>query len=304
MRPLPILAPWAVALVLLAGAAPAPPAKPAKPAPVTAESIMREVEARFRAVPRVVQLDVETHRPYRENVRDMLEGEPVRLWGVFDGGAESTAVVYVFTAPQRMQGTGLLIRDPWDAKAADFLGYHMRSFRRFQEIPRSSLKLLVAGTCLTYEEARGFLSTDKYDFAFADPRRPPGRQVVILAKPKDAALEKDLGFRSLRVTVDRDRLLLLRIETTGLNGQPSKTFEVGDPVRVGDLWLAGSARVHDLQSSVESVLRHKYFPLPARPPAALFDTQTDEPPLLDRFLAAVKGLGIEVELEPKGAGSR
>jgi hypothetical protein len=297
MRLLPILGAGAMALVFLAGAAPVPPAKPS---PVTALSIMREVEARFRAVPRVIQLDVETHRPRRENVRDMLEGEPVRLWGVFDGEAESTSVVYVFTAPRRLQGTGLLIRDPWDAKAADYMGYHMRSFRRFQDIPRTSLKLLVAGTCLTYEEARGFLSTDKYDFAFADPSRPPGRQVVILAKPKDPSLEKDLGFRSLRVSVDRDRLLLLRIETTGLNGQPSKTYEAGDPVRVGDLWLAGSARVHDLESSVVSVLRQRYFPLSARPPAALFDAVVDEPPLLDRFLAAVKALGIEVELEPKG----
>lgn len=255
---------------------------------------MREVEARFRAVPRVVRLDVETRRPRRENVVVILDGEPVRLWGVFSGSRESTSVLYVFTAPPRMQGTGLLIRDPWDARAADFLGYRMRTFRRFQEIPRSSLKLLVPGTCVTYEEARGFLSTDKYRFELASGA-PSGSEVVILARPRDPALQQDLGFHSLRVTVDRSRHLVLRTETLGATGQRIKTYEAGDPVQVGGLWLPGSGRVHDLQSSVESTLRWRYFPLSAPPPAALFDPAVEEPPLLDRFTAAVRSLGIEVE---------
>ena len=254
---------------------------------------MREVEARFRAVPRVVRLDVETRRPRRENVVVILDGEPVRLWGVFGGGRESTSVLYVFTAPPRMQGTGLLLRDPWDAKAADFLGYHMRTFRRFQEIPRSSLKLLVPGTCVTYEEARGFLSTDKYRFELAGPASGP--EVVVLAHPRDAALQQDLGFHSLRVTVDRARHLVLRTETFGAGGQKIKTYEAADPVQVNGLWLPGSGRVHDLQGSVESVLRWRYFPLSTPPPAALFDPLVEEPPLLDRFTAAVKDLGIQMQ---------
>ena len=279
---------WVAAAGLLA-AKPAPPRSGSE-----GEDLMREVEARFRAVPRVVRLDVETRRPRRENVVGFLDGEPVRLWGAFGGGRESTSVLYVFTAPQRMRGTGLLIRDPWDPGAADFLGYHMRTFRRFQEIPRSSLKLLVPGTCVTYEEARGFLSTDKYRFELAGGA-PPGGEVVILARPRDPALQQDLGFHSLRVTVDRARHLVLRIETFGASGQRIKTYEAGDPVQVGGLWLPGSGRVRDLQGSVESTLRWQYFPLSAPPPAALFDPMVEEPPLLDRFAAAVKSLGIEME---------
>ncbi len=255
---------------------------------------MRDVEARFRAVPRVMRLNVETRRPRRENVVGFLDGEPVRLWGVFSGGRESTSVLYVFTAPSRMGGTGLLIRDPWDPGAADFLGYHMRTFRRFQEIARSSLKLLVPGTCVTYEEARGFLSTDKYRFELAGGA-PSGREVVILARPRDPALQQDLGFHFLRVTVDRARHLVLRTETFGASGQRIKTYEAGDPVQVGGLWLPGSGRVRDLQGSVESILHWRYFPLSAPPPAALFDPVVEEPPLLDRFTAAVKSLGIEME---------
>ena len=67
-------------------------------------------------------------------------------------------------------------------------------------------------------------------------------------------------------------------------------------MQVGGLWLPGSGRVRDPQGSVESILRWRYFPLSAPPPAALFDPVVEEPPLLDRFTAAVKSLGIETEL--------
>ena len=259
-----------------------------------ATAIMREVELRFRSQPRVIRLDVHTRRAPREDVVVLFDGEPIRIWGIQSGGGETTSVLYIFSAPRRMQGTGLLIRDPWHAQTPDFLGYRMRTFRRFQELPRSSLKLLVPGTCLTYEEARGFLSTEKYTFEPAGGRMPSGPEVVLLARPRDASLQQDLGIRSLRVTVDRKRYLVLRVETTGASGELTKVYEASNPVRVGEGWLPGSARVRDLQGAVVSELQWEYFPLPRLPDASLFDPLAEHPSLLDRFRAAASDFGIDI----------
>ena len=149
----------------------------------TAGALMTRLEGLFRATPRILRLDVVTtrSRPRTPGAREEL-----RVWGFLSGEPRTTSLLLVFTAPERMHGTGLMIRDPWGAGAADAMWYHMRTFRRFKEIPSSSLKLLVPGTCLTYEDARGFLSTDKYEFTFTEPS-PGAAEARILARPKSAA---------------------------------------------------------------------------------------------------------------------
>lgn len=281
---------------LLGGIASASPAVSPAPAP-TADAVMREVEKRFRSVPRVIQLDIETKRPRREGVIEILAGEPVRLWGAFNGNPDRTDVLFVFTAPQRMQGTGLMIQDPWAPGSPDNMWYHMRTFRRFLEIPRTSLKVVVPGTCLTYEDARGFLSSDKYAFRFAAaPSKNP--EWVIEARPRSPDLGQDLGASTLKVHVDRERHFVRKIDYFGLSGQLVKTYEVESPLRFGDLWLPGKARMKDLQSSIESVLSHQYWILKNRIPDSLFDVAVDDGPLLDRLKVFSARQGVKMELEP------
>ncbi|HSS75981.1 MAG TPA: outer membrane lipoprotein-sorting protein [Thermoanaerobaculia bacterium] len=261
----------------------------------TADAVMREVEARLRSAPRFVQLDIKTKRPRVEGVVELLAGEPIRLWGAINGDPQQTRILFVFTAPERMQGTGLLIVDPWSPQAPDTLWYHMRTFRRFLEIQQTSLKLLVPGTCLTYEDARGFLSSDKYSFRFLTAPVPTAREWQIEARPRSPELERDLGVSSLKVHVDRARFLVQRIDYIGLNGLPVKTYELEAPVRFGDRWLPGTARVNDLQSSIESVLHQQYWRVKERLPDTLFDVSVEDDSLFERMRSAGAKFGVRIE---------
>ena len=72
------------------------------------------------------------------------------------------------------RGTGLVLEDQAGELTRDEMAFHMKTWDHFKGIPRTSLRLLVPGTCLTYEDARGFLSPDHYAFAW-EPGAPEGR---------------------------------------------------------------------------------------------------------------------------------
>lgn len=286
----------AAATALLAlGAARWVPCAAATPA-ATAGALLHEIEMRFRGTPRIVQLDIETERPHREGVEEVLAGEPIRLIGAVNGDAQQTAILFVFTRPKRTRGTGLLIKDP-AGSAPDSMWYHMRTFRRFLEIPQTSLKLLVPGTCLTYEDARGFLSADLYTFRDLTPPAGAARQPnqrLIEARPKTPALERDLGFNALRLTVDRQRLVLLHIDYLGAGGQLLKTYEMETAAQFGSIWLPSKARVNDLQGAITSVFTQRYWPLKQRLPDSLFEVEVEKETLLERFQAALGRVGVDV----------
>jgi hypothetical protein len=262
---------------------------------------MREIEQSYRSRPRAVRMDVATTRVQSERVGGLPPHEELRLWGVVNGDPERTAVLYAFFTPRRYRGTGLLIEDVPGSLDGDTMWYHMRTFRRFQHIPQTSLRLLVAGTCMTYEDARGFLATDRYEFHFAEPASPrePRDPIVILARPLTPELESDTGYKSAEIHVDAGKRFVTEIRFTGLNGRPFKIYTAGEPVRLGDSWLPGVARIEDLQSSVVSDMKYTYWLLETRPPAALYDTTVEDLSLLERLTDALTQEGIEAE-SPSG----
>lgn len=310
MRPTSRLSAVVQAAVLAGLAAwAAPSAEGSGAAPSSAAELMRRVEAAFRGTARVALLTISTTRNQKEEIVGMPRYEVVRLWGVLNGDRRQTAVLFVFTAPKRMRGTGLLIRDPWDARADDAMWYHMRTFNQFKTIPSSSLKLVVPGTCLTYEDARGFLSDDKYEFQWLEPATGARALAVVAARPLTAAIEKDVGYSALRVTVDTTKNLVQRIDYTGPNQRTVKTYVAGEALKLGDLWLAKSARVEDLQGSVVSEIAYDYWQL-AQPPAEdLYRLEVDAQPLLDRTLEALRQAGIsaadeQVAVDSQSRGGR
>lgn len=286
--------------------APAPPAPvpavqptvtPAPPPPITeepappersAEEVMRDIERGYRATPRAVRMDILTTRVQTERVGGMPPREELLLWGIANGDPEKTAFLYAFFQPRRFRGTGLLIEDAADSREGDTLWYHMRTYRRFQHVPQTSLRLLVAGTCMTYEDARGFTATDRYEFRFTAPN-------VILARPLTPELESGTGYKSIEIHVDPEKSFVREIRFTGLNDRPFKVYTAGEPVRLGDAWLPGTARIEDLQSAVVSTIRYRYWPLKTAPPAALYDTEVEDRSLLERLAEALAVEGIEAE---------
>jgi hypothetical protein len=280
-----------------AAARPAVPGEPVRDDEVT--RLMRRVEERFRAGWRGVRLRIRTARDDDEPV--VGRPDAVEIWGVQAGDHERTEMLFVFTRPRWMRGTGLMLVDPWGAALEDDeIWYHMPSFNRFKSVSQSSLKVLVAGTCLTYEDAHGFLSTDKYDFAWARADMETSGEKLVLARPKTSELAENLGYLGLAVTVDTRLVMVRRIEYTGLSGELVKTYETDRPVQIGEAWLPGSARAQDLRSLVVSEVDFAYWPLAEPPPSTLYDQEVDRP-LIDRFFAHLASQGIAPELEEEGS---
>ena len=290
--------PAALALTLFAAlGAPAPATEvPAAGGQGGAAALMRAVEERFRALPRALRLEVVTTRPREQAGAGLPEREEVGLWGLVGDRGGETSLLFVFTGPRRMRGTGLLLVDRPGGE--DALWYHMKTFDRFKRIPRSSLKLRVPGTCLTYEDAHGFFAADRYRFSpVAVPAE--GGDAVIDARPRTPELADDLGFASARVTVDRDRLLVTGVDYRRADGRTLRTYRAGAALRLGgapaaagELWLARRARVVDVDSGVVSALEYFVWPLPEAPEPALFATRVEEEPLLDRMVDALAAWGI------------
>lgn len=272
-----------------------PPAPEPTPAEVveerpSPESILAGIERSYRSLPRAVRMDVTTTRVQTEPIAGLPPHEELLLWGVVNGDPDKTAVLYGFYEPPRYRGTGLLIEDERSSVDGDAMWYHMRTFRRFQNIPSTSLRLLVAGTCMTYEDARGFLATDRYQFRSTDDPD------VILARPLTPELESDTGYSKAEVRVDPEKRYVTEIRFTDLGGRPWKVYTAGEPVRLGDSWFPGVARIEDLQGAVVSTVKYRYVPLETSPPPALYDTDVDDQLLLDRLTDALAGLGIESRL--------
>ena len=285
--PSPAPPPVAVATPIPEVPTPAPVPTPEPPPP--ADSILADVERSYRSIPRAVRMDVATTRVQTEPIAGLPPHEELLLWGVVNGDPEKTSVLYGFYEPSRYRGTGLLIEDERKSVDGDTMWYHMRTFRRFQNIPSTSLRLLVAGTCMTYEDARGFLATDRYEFRATDDPD------VIVARPLTPELESDTGYSQAEVRIDPQKRYVTEIRFTDLGGRPWKVYSAGEPVRIKGSWFPGKARIEDLQGAVVSTVKYRYIPLESNPPASLYDTDVDDQLLLDRLTDALARLGIVAE---------
>ena len=152
----------------------------------------------------------------------------------------------------------------------------------------------MAGTCLTYEDARGFFSTDKYEFHSA---ANAGADRHLLATPKSAELATDLGYQQMRLTLDPERLLVLEAEYLDAAGQRSKTYETRSSTALGSLHLPTEAVMEDLETQRTSVLRYDYWPLNHPPPRSLFVTQLEGQSLLELFSEALRSSGLSAAAE-------
>ncbi len=261
-----------------------------------ATEVMRRVEDRFRAGHRALRLDIVTRRQQEETIVGIPPYEEVTLWGVLSSDDQQTRMLFIFLQPQWVRGTALFLSDPRGSLEEDRMWYRMRSFNRFMNLPESSLGLLVAGTCLSFEQAHGYLSGDKYDFAWKAESKPDatGEDLVILGRPHNPQLAEHLGISALEASVDPSRVLLKRVVQLGPSGEATKVYETVDPIRVGEAWLPRRGRVEDLAGRVVSEIEFSYWPLASSPPEDLFATDTDDV-VADRLLAFLLDQGIAVE---------
>jgi hypothetical protein len=252
-------------------------ARPAAAAPLedpAATRLMTMIEHAIRSGSRLFSVDVEiTTASQFKTARRML--------GVSHQDGRATHVLYVITAPPLVRGTTLLIRDSLDARQPDRMWFSLAAMRAVREVQASSLRLLVPGTGLTFEESRGWIATDKYRFATL---ASAGDEVTVEAWPSSDSLARVLGTSRLVVRADPRRDVVRSVTFYDEAGNLVKTFEAREFLRVAGRWYPQRVRVVETSQRLDATLSYRYAALMRPPPAELFRADTSAAPFLDRLL--------------------
>jgi hypothetical protein len=281
---------------LAAASAPCDAATPA----AAAEASMAALEGDFRRGARVARMDIHTSYERQRTASGLeLHANQKTLWGVFDGDAEQTRLLYVFSGPGRLAGTTLLMHDRVAVDQPDEMWLYLRSFEIFEKLAPTKQRVLVPGTALTYEDARGFIPLDKYRFSFADAASSGALE--ILGCPRSDAIREHLGYRSLRLRVDPDKRIVRGVRYTGVGGRPLKTYTLLREVQVGDRFFPAAVRLEHLADGFVSEIGYEYWLPEAPPPAAFFEPSVEQHRFVDRLKHYVTQIGqgarIRQELE-------
>jgi hypothetical protein len=159
---------------------------------------------------------------------------------------------------------------------------------------------MVPGTALTYEDSRGFIPADKYEFSFADGAPAAGAvEAVVLACPKTADTRENVGYDALIVTVDTRKSLVRRVEYFDLGGKPLKRYVLVRDAEVAGSWQPAEVRTEHLADGYTTRIAYEHWPLAQPPPADIYEPGVGKEkflPRVERVLAAA-GLGDQIEKE-------
>ena len=268
-----------------------------------ATRLMERIERRVRAVPRILRMHIETEYTEGGRLAEVFEErpEPRTIWGVVNGDPEDTWMLFVFSGPGRMAGTTLLIRDVAGSSADDAMWLYLRAFDHFEKLQSGSERVVVPGTALTYEDARGYVAVEKYRF-----RRPNGSASAILACPRTPALAEALGYSALLVELDPRQEWVRRIEYRGLGGGALKHYTVREPVaRAGHLFPA-SARLDALLDGFRNEIAIEYWDLETPLAPGFFRPDPESGSFRDRLrrLLDESGLAERIDAELAEADAR
>jgi hypothetical protein len=257
-------------------------AEPERAHDPAAEKLLRHVESEYRRLPRCVQLRISTR------FDSTLRSERT-LWSAVDGDTVTTRVLYVFTKPEDLRGMSLLVHDHVDPSRADSTWLYLPAYRDFSRLDAPSQKVMVPGTALTNDDARGFIPAERYALQFADSA---GARIVV-ARPHNVRMRLLTGYDRLRIRIDPRRHLVEQVDFTGTDGRPLKTYELLDAVEVQGVWLPRRVRIRHLQLGFDSLVEYTYRPF--TPPVALFTPSVARETFLPRMERALARLGIGID---------
>jgi hypothetical protein len=299
-------------LALLLALAPSPPSRAAaRPCPAAksaaAEALMGELELGFRSDARIVRMDIRTvYGRSRSSVGADLPSQTKRiLWGVFNGDVEQTRLLYVFSGPGRLAGTSLLMHDHSDSSRTDSMWLYLRSFGIFRALETEKLRVMVPGTTLSYEDARGFIPTDTFSFSqLPSPSAPASaNEVILLGCPRDRTIRENIGYDSIAVRVDRGKKLVRQVDYADLGGKPLKQYRLMSESKLDDRWLPSSVSLAHHSDGFASTIDYEYWHPDVSPPDSLYLPDTSQESFIDRLSRYLEhvGLGSRITAELKDA---
>jgi hypothetical protein len=212
-----------------------------------------------------------------------------RMLGVSHHDGRSTHLLYVITAPPMLRGTTLLVLDALEPERPDRMWFSLAAMRLVREVQATSLRLLVPGTGLTFEESRGWIATDKYRFT-TQARARDG--ATIEARPASDSLTRLLGTSRLEVRADPTRHVVQGVTFYDEAGNRVKTYEATDFLRVAGGWYPQRIRVLESTQRFEATLSYRYAALKRPPPAELFRADSGAAPFLERMLEWTRRSGL------------
>jgi uncharacterized protein len=224
------------------------------------------------------------HRMFAMDSEYRVASEPAvtfRMLGVVDGGAALTRVLHAITGPSLFRGTALVIRDSVDARRRDHMELALPGLDTYRPVETSGFGVLVPGTCLAYEDARGWLAPERYRFRTVSRGRD---SVVIEARPRTEADALRLALARLVLLVDRRRLVVLRAHAYDAAGNRTRTYDVEALEPFGARWLPARVRTRHVAQRAEALLTFRYAPLAAAPPDSLFRPGARAIVFLERLL--------------------
>jgi hypothetical protein len=225
------------------------------------------------------------------------------LWTVLDSNEIETRGLYVFSGPGRLAGTTLLLRDRIGSLDNDAMWLYLRGFDSFTKIESTARRrTVVPGTSLTYEDAKGFISVDKYGFSFA--AEPPTEGfATIVACPATLELASDLGYGALTLQVDLEKKIVLAIDYQDLAGKPLKKYRVEKRQQVENLWLPKRVLLTHLANGTRTLIEYDHWLPATSPPEGLFTPGTDEESFRVRILHYLTSLGLDAPIRAELAKS-
>ncbi len=263
-----------------------------RPADPEARAIMVGIERELRSGTQVIHMRI-ARRHSEQPARDRQPLETKTLWAVVDTHAQQTRTIYVFSGPGRLAGTTLLMRDRIGTLEGDAMWLYLRSFGNFLQIESTARRrTLVPGTSLTYEDAKGFIATDKYEFSLAKRPTPNATQAEILACPATPSLARDLGYRELQLTVDLGKRLVRAIDYRDLAGKPLKRYRVEEAQQIGDRWLPKQVILEHLSNGTLTAIAYDHWLPAGRPAADLYEPSVEQQTFRPRIVRYLDSLEL------------
>ncbi len=275
-----------------------------------AHAVMAALEAQFREHPRIVRMDIETRYGESSRLAPLFKGKADgrSLWGVFDGDADTTRMLYVFSGPGRLAGTTLLLHDHVAHEQSDGLWFYLRSFDSFSKLEADAQRVMVPGTPLTYADSRGFLPVVQYSFSLlgaADGERAQDA-MRILACPKGTTVRENTSYSAIELSVDPALLLVRHALCKGLGGKDLKSYELLADSDVAGRRLPSRVRMKHLVADYTTEILYEHWSQDGVLPPGLFAPNSEPPIFLDRMQAFLteRGLGDRIDAEIAKADAR
>jgi hypothetical protein len=258
----------------------------------SARRLMTAVEQAQRSGDRVFSMDIAIEIGSFRTAR--------RILGVSSSAGGLTRILYIMTAPSFFRGATLLIHDPTDPRRADRMWITFPGLNEAaREVEATSLRLMVPGTGLSYEDSRGWIATDKYRF---ESLRQDSGTATIEAVPRTDSLARILGTARLVVRVDPARRVVLGTEYYDEAGTLAKRYEASDFEPLGGNWYPGRVRTHVREQQMDATITYHYRKLPGPPPSDLLVLNPSGAPALDRLRAWRDRAGFGAEFPDTLAG--